>query len=286
MNIKEKTDAYRKSDALNQSKLNWIRTGFKNVKENDGMTYGNILEVKMCYPELFDDLFIIGSVPGGRGAEIIRELVRDDVDLDNMTDEQIKYYCTEFYEKSSIDSRHNSLLKLHQYYDDLKGTSGKTLVEKKFVDVVDRKLDKIDHSFITEGAIFQEWIEFEFMGERCKALLDVVNYEWFDIKSTTKSLLDWPRSIEDFGYDVQGLWYDMAIKTVYPNISFGGYYVVPVLTNEPAKLFKWDLQEAESKVIDLVNLYKWHRDNNIWYSKELHDNEIINLTKTNWGWRM
>jgi len=286
MNIIEKTQAYRASPGLNQSKLNWIRTGFKNVKENDGMTYGNILEVKMCYPELFDELFIIGSVPGGRGAEIIRDLVRDDVDLDNMTDEQIKYYCTEFYEKSSIDSRHNSLLKLHQYYDDLKGTSGKTLVEKKFVDVVDRKLDKIDHRFITEGAVFQEWIEFEFMGEHCKALLDVVNYEWFDIKSTTKSLLDWPKSIEDFGYDVQGLWYDMAVKTVYPDIQFGGYYVVPVLTNEPAKLFKWDLQEAESKVIDLVNLYKWHRDNNVWYAKELHDNHIIELTKNNWGYRI
>ena len=285
MNIIEKTLEYRKSSALNQSKLNWIRTGFKNVKENDGMTYGNILEVKMCYPELFDELFIIGSVPGGRGAEIIRELVRDDVDLDNMSDEQIKYYCTEFYEKSSIDSRHNSLLKLHQYYDDLKGTSGKTLVEKKFVDVVDRKLDKIDHKFITEGAVFQEWIEFEFMGERCKALLDVVNYEWFDIKSTTKSLLDWPKSIDDFGYDVQGFWYDMAVKTVYPDIQFGGYYVVPVLTNEPAKLFKWDLYDASDKVHDLVKLFKWHRDNNIWYSKELHDNEVINLTKTNWGYK-
>lgn len=286
MNIVQKTLEYRRSPSLNQSKLNWIRTGFKSVKENDGMTYGNILEVKMCYPELFDELFIVGSVPGGRGAEIIRKLVEDNIDLDNMTDDQIKYYCTEFYEKSSIDSRHNSLLKLHQYYDDLKGTSGKTLVEKKFVDVVDRKLEQIDHRFITEGAIFQEWIEFEFMGEQCKALLDVVNYEWFDIKSTTKSLLDWPKSIEDFGYDVQAPWYDMAIKTVYPNIEFGGYYVVPVMTNEPAKLFKWDIYEAYDKVVDLVNLYKWHKENNVWYAKELHDNEVINLTKTNWGWRI
>lgn len=86
MNVIEKTKAYRASPSLNQTKLNWIRTGFKSVKENDGMTYGNILEVKMCYPELFDELFIVGSVPGGRGAEIIRDLVRDNVDLDNMTD--------------------------------------------------------------------------------------------------------------------------------------------------------------------------------------------------------
>lgn len=286
MNIVEKTLAYRQSPSLNQSKLNWIRTGFKSVKENDGMTYGNILEVKMCYPELFDELFIVGNVPGGRGAEIIRDLVRDDVDLDNMTDDQIKYYCTEFYEKSSIDSRHNSLLKLHQYYDDLKGTSGKTLVEKKFVDVIDRKLERIDHRFITEGAIFQEWVEFEFMGESCKALLDVVNYEWFDIKSTTKSLLDWPKSIDDYGYDVQAVWYDMAIKTVYPNIEFGGYYVVPVMTNEPPKVFKWDIYEEYEKVVKLVNLYKWHKENNIWYAKELHDNDVINLIKTNWGWRI
>ena len=286
MNIVQKTLEYRRSPSLNQTKLNWIRTGFKNVKENDGMTYGNILEVKMCYPELFDELFIVGSVPGGRGAEIIRKLVEDNIDLDNMTDDQIKYYCTEFYEKSSIDSRHNSLLKLHQYYDDLKGTSGKTLVEKKFVDVVDRKLEQIDHRFITEGAIFQEWVEFEFMGEQCKALLDVVNYEWFDIKSTTKSLLDWPKSIEDVGYDVQALWYDMAIKTVYPDIQFGGYYVVPVLTNEPAKLFKWDIYEEYEKVVKLVNLYKWHKENDIWYAKELHGNDVINLTKTNWGWRI
>jgi hypothetical protein len=271
---------------LNQSKLNWIRTGFKKVKENDGMTLGNILEVKMCYPELFDDLFIVGNVPGGRGAEIIRELVRDNIDLDNMTDEQIKYYCTEFYEKSSIDSRHNSLLKLHQYYDDLKGVSGKTLVEKKFVDIVDRKLEKIDHRFITEGAIFQEWIEFEFMGERCKALLDVVNYQWFDIKGTTKSLMDWPSSITDYGYDVQAVWYDMAVRTAYPGIEFGGYCVVPFMTAEPATLFKWDIYEAESKVIDLVNLYKWHKENNVWYPKVLHDNPIINLTKNNWGWQI
>jgi hypothetical protein len=286
MTIIEKTLAYRQSSSLNQSKLNWIRTGFKKVNVNDGMTYGNILEVKMCYPELFDELFIIGSVPGGRGAEIIRKLVEDNVDLDNMTDKQIKFYCTEFYEKSSIDSRHNSLLKLHQYYDDLRGTSGKTLVEKKFVDIIDRKLEQIDHRFITEGAVFQEWVEFEFMGEVCKALLDVVNYQWFDIKSTTKSLMDWPRSIEEYGYDVQAYWYDMAIKTVYPNIEFGGYYVVPVMTNEPARVFKWDIYEAESKVIDLVNAYKWHKEHNVWYSRELWGNTVIDLTKTNWGWKI
>lgn len=286
MNIVQKTLEYRRSPSLNQSKLNWIRTGFKNVKENDGMTFGNILEVKMCYPELFDELFIVGSVPGGRGAEIIRKLVEDNVDLDNMTDDQIKYYCTEFYEKSSIDSRHNSLLKLHQYYDDLKGTSGKTLVEKKFVDVIDRKLEQIDHKFITGGAIFQEWVEFEFMGEQCKALLDVVNDKWYDIKSTTKSLLDWPSSIDQFGYDVQALWYHLAVQTKYPDIEFGGYYVVPVLTQEPAKLFKWDIYEASEKVIELVRLYQWHRDNNVWYAKELYDHNVINLTKTNWGWRI
>lgn len=286
MNIIEKTQAYRASPALNQSKLNQIRTGFKKVNVNDGMTLGNILEVEMCYPELFDELFVIGKVPKGKGADIIKELVEDGISLDHMSDEQIKEYCADFHENKSIDTRHNELLKLRQYYEDLSGNSGKTLVDKKSVDIVRRKLLTIDHSFITEGAVFQEWIEFEFMGERCKALLDVVNYKWFDIKSTTKSLLDWPRSIDDYGYDIQAYWYDMAVRTVYPEIEFGGYYVVPVLTNEPAKLFKWDIYEAQSKVIDLVNLYKWHRDNNVWYSKELHNNDIIELTKTNWGYRI
>jgi len=286
MNLIQKIQAYRDSDALNQSKLNWIRTGFKKVNVNDGMTLGNILEVEMCYPELFDELFVIGKVPKGKAADIIKELVEDGVDLDNMTDEQIKEYCTDFHENRSIDSRHNELLKLHQYYDDLTGSSGKTMVDKKSVDIVRKKLATTDHRFITEGAIFQEWIEFEFMGIRCKALLDVVNYQWFDIKGTTKSLMDWPNSITDYGYDVQAVWYDMAVRTVYPNIEFGGYYVVPFMTSEPATVFKWDIYDAESKVVDLVNLYKWHSENNVWYPKVLHDNPIINLTKNNWGWQI
>lgn len=284
MNLIQKIQAYRDSDALNQSKLNWIRTGFKKINVNDGMTLGNILEVEMCYPELFDELFIIGKIPKGKAADIIKELVEDGVDLDNMSDEQIKEYCTDFHENRSIDSRHNELLKLHQYYDDLTGSSGKTMVDKKSVDIVRKKLATTDHRFITEGAIFQEWIEFEFMGIHCKALLDVVNYQWFDIKGTTKSLMDWPSSITDYGYDVQAVWYDMAVRTQYPDIEFGGYYVVPFMTNEPATLFKWDIYEAESKVVDLVNLYKWHNDNNVWYPKVLHDNPIINLTKNNWGY--
>ena len=286
MNLIQKIQAYRDSDALNQSKLNWIRTGFKKVNTNDGMTLGNILEVEMCYPELFDELFTIGKVPKGKAADIIKELVEDGVDLDNMTDEQIKEYCTDFHENRSIDSRHNELLKLHQYYDDLTGSSGKTMVDKKSVDIVRKKLSTTDHKFITEGAIFQEWIEFEFMGERCKALLDVVNYQWFDIKGTTKSLMDWPSSITDYGYDIQAYWYDMAVRTQYPNIEFGGYYVVPFMTSEPATLFKWDIYEAYGKVVDLVSLYKWHKDNNVWYPKVFHDNPIINLTKNNWGWQI
>ena len=286
MSIIQKTIDYRNSPSLNQSKLNWIRSGFKKVTVNEGMQLGNIMEVKMCYPELFDEMFVVGKVPGGKGAEIIRNLVDDGVILETMTDQQIKDYCVDFHESRSVDSRHNELLKLKTFYDDLTGRSGKTLVDKRLVDIVDRKLTTIDYRFLTEGAIFQEWIEFEFMGERCKALLDVVNYQWFDIKSTTKSLLDWPKSIDDFGYDVQACWYDMAIQTAYPGLEFGGYYVVPVLTNEPAKLFKWDIYEAHSKVVDLVNLYKWHRDSDVWYSRELHDNEVINLTKTNWGYKI
>jgi len=97
MNIIEKTQAYRASPALNQSKLNQIRTGFKKVNVNDGMTLGNILEVEMCYPEMFDQLFVIGKVPKGKAADIIKELVEDGIDLDNMTDEQIK----DFYGDSS-----------------------------------------------------------------------------------------------------------------------------------------------------------------------------------------
>ena len=181
MNLIEKTKAYRESDALNQSKLNWIKNGFKKEKKSEVFNLGNIMEAKMCYPELFDDMFTVGKVPGGRGAEIIRELVEDGVDLDHMTDEQVKFYCAEYYEEKSIDTRHNALLKLHQYYDDLMETSGKTLVSAKQVDIVDRKLNQIDYSWLVQGATFQEWIEFEFMGERCKALIDVVNDKWYSL---------------------------------------------------------------------------------------------------------
>lgn len=276
MNLIEKTKAYRASPSLNQSKLNWIRQGFKKEKNSEVFNLGNIMEAKMCYPELFDEMFIIGKVPGGRGAEIIRELVDDGVDLDHMTDEQIKFYCTDYYEEKSIDTRHNALLKLHQYYDDLKEVSGKTLVNKKQVDIVDRKLSKIDYRFITEGATFQEWIEFEFMGEQCKALIDVVNDKWYDIKSTTKSLLDFPSSIENYGYDIQAYWYYLAMFTKYPEIEFGGYYVVPLFTEEPARLFTWNLFYGRDKTLNLVERFKWHRDNNIWYS-HLLEPEVIEL---------
>lgn len=276
MNLIEKTKAYRASPSLNQSKLNWIRQGFKKEKNSEIFNLGNILETKMCYPELFDEMFTVGKVPGGRGAEIIRELVEDGVDLDHMTDEQIKSYCTDYYEEKSIDTRHNALLKLHQYYDDLKEVSGKILVSKKQVDIVDRKLSQIDYRFITEGAKFQEWIEFEFMGEKCKALIDVVNDKWYDIKSTTRSLLDFPSSIDAYGYDIQAYWYYLAMSTKYPEIEFGGYYVVPLMTHEPARIFTWNIFYGRNKTLELVEKFKWHRDNNIWYS-HLLEPEVIEL---------
>jgi len=280
MNLIEKSKLYRESPSLNQSKLNWIRNGFRRTEVNDGMRLGNIMEALMCYPEEFDNMFLVSKKPSGKGAEIVEQLYRDKVDLDNLTDEQVKYYCVDFHEKRSIDSRHNELLKLRQYWLDLQ--SDKEIVDQRMVDIVKSKLDRTDYNWLIEGATFQEWIEFEFMGEKCKALIDVVNSKWYDIKSTTKSLLDFPKSIKEYGYDVQAYWYYLAMSVAFPKIEFGGYYVVPLLTNEPAKIFKWDVHYGRDTTLNLVERFKWHRDNNVWYSHLLLPDEV-ELIESSYG---
>jgi len=236
---------------------------------------GNVVECLLCFPEQFDQYFYeVGKTPEGKGADVIKYLHENNLDLYNLPEDIIEDLKVQhdYYAKMRSDKWKEKILELSDYYDSLKSAEGKTAVPKDLLDKCDKKVRSLDPKLLDEiflEAEFQVPIIFQYQGIECKALLDVVGRKWYDIKTTSKPFREFPKSLLRNGYHIQGYFYDQAIKSLGYDIEFGGYYVIP-MGIEPAVLVEWDLNYGKAETDRLIERWKWHNENQIFVNKDLH----------------
>jgi len=160
-------------------------------------------------------------------------------------------------------------------------------------------------SGITEELLHQVPIYFELEGQEFKALLDGIRLnhknrtiEPFDLKTTGKSVYDFPQSYLTFGYYTQAALYDLAIRTKEsPVLQYidEGYTIKDFVfivaetktsSTSPALIYTTTQHERncglEGGYVDgkyykgiyqLLDDYLWYSKNDLWvYPKEIHEN--------------
>ena len=139
-------------------------------------------------------------------------------------------------------------------------------------------------------------IYFEYKGEKCKALLDGLlidhknkTIEPYDLKTTGKSVYDFPQSYLMYGYYRQCALYELALYSDASPVKEyldAGYKMLDYLfivvetkksSSHPAIIYVTDERDREvgldggyigkkyyKGINQLIDEYKFHRDNNYW----------------------
>lgn len=135
-----------------------------------------------------------------------------------------------------------------EYFKFLKRAQGKQIISKEEFDIIVMMTDKINKSehiknifkapwkyFSREESLpelayeiyFQKVIYFEFQGEPCKALIDILiierdiftqeitNIHIGDLKTTGKAVMRIHETVNRFRYDIQLAWYRLAVAKEY-----------------------------------------------------------------------
>ena len=141
-------------------------------------------------------------------------------------------------------TRINMILQSHEYWEDLKASQGKTVLSQEESD----KISSIVMSFRThrhtaeyfresreKEILYQVPIYFEYLGVRCRALLDmvVINHHHktiqpIDIKTLGDATLYFPKSMRRRRYDIQAAFYTTAIESLEELQGvWKGYKILP-----------------------------------------------------------
>jgi len=132
-------------------------------------------------------------------------------------------------------------------------------------------------------------IYFNYLGLSCKNRLDrvLVNHETkhiilVDLKTTAKKVQFFRESWEFFHYWRQPAFYKLGLSTLWPGYKFDCYY--PVVETKyfsrcVYKISDSELDRGEIEYNYLLELIKWHEENDEWVytKKEIENNLILNL---------
>jgi hypothetical protein len=224
----------------------------KFKKESKYFIIGSAVDVILTGEEgEFDNQFIVfeGKVPSEKPeliaktvlqkyqvfySDSIPENIHIDSDLD-LLGKTIREH--EYYNNRKIESLVEDISKTcYHYFEFLKNSIGKTILDisdKEVIDNVVKSLrdnpttsylfDRDDlQSCNSRDVYYQLPIYFIYMGVECKALLDIlivnkigdeiVSFEVIDLKTMAGYTADFEQSFKKFGYDIQGVFYQMAAE--------------------------------------------------------------------------
>lgn len=245
---KEDIQKYYDSPALNQSKLKKLQYGLdyylKEDEDNkaDYFVIGSALDCLLTHPEDFNDEFIVLDIeePGDVVKTIISEIYKQRKELSvDWTLQQFKGSIETIIEmngyfnpKWKMETKVNKVFEDgEKYYESLILSEGKTIISAKNNELIQTMYNAIQNTsacfpFCKEENYpanhvlkieFQKPVYFEYKGIQCKALLDAYvetktsDPLIFDLKTTSKRVLDFPESFFKFGYDMQLAWYQLSI---------------------------------------------------------------------------
>lgn len=313
-------------NSLTNPRLLWLRKTKPELFENEEDTHlriGRAVDCLLTNPNKWQEEFQLLNAfkPTGAMATFIRALPKG-LNPDSDKSHYEKAYALSGY-KRSIDWVINSLWsnpKNVEYYLELSSiTEGKTPISKDELEQVQKCVMAIEENIFAKRyfipcskreKIFQPRIEFDLITDKgavpCTAILDgiIVDHEEktiepFDLKTTSKSVWDFPNSFIHNGYFRQAAFYSIALYAqqspvkqyleqdykvkpfsfvvveTRPN-AYGPVLLYEVKDQWLDKAFNgFTLQDRYYKGInELIDDFYWHVENNVWFlPKEVYLNE-------------
>jgi hypothetical protein len=246
---------YYQNPALSQSKLKLLLTNptlFETVREPE-MFYeekkhfvvGSAVDCLLTTPDIFDETYHISDVhskPSDTIKSILNQVyscVNEDEEIltiDQYHDLIIQFCDSHEYSMAWKNAtRFNKVCEGYEYFEDLKSSKGKQVLsvdEKTLIDsiVMSIKSNEVTGAYLQEvkglHKHYQLPLYFEYEGEDCKALLDLVIFdhdskiiEPIDFKTLGDYVLNFPKAMRQRRYDIQAAFYTEALKAKYPDYT-------------------------------------------------------------------
>lgn len=328
--IKEYFSAKRVSNSLLSSVKNprymWlVRQGLVEDEEKVHFSVGAAIDCLLTSPERWEKDFEVVSVsrPTGFLGKFVQNLPCN-IRPDSPLEDYMTAYQKSGYRKGIEWAVNNfwSLDDVVRYHRVNCNRGEKILLTTEMYDSVQNALELIKlnpwtkryfHNFsnLTEEVLHQIPIYFEYMGVECKALLDGViidhalkTIQPWDLKSTGKSVMDFPSSYLTFGYYRQAAFYRLALESheylgqlISDGFKVLDYQFVVVETNpkstRPALIYQTEPGHHTLGIYggqigsryypginSLIEDYKWHEQSGVWdMPREVYLNEgVVKLT--------
>lgn len=332
---------YFSAPGLNNSMLGlmfnprWVKIKLENPEtEDDDKIYfriGSALDCLLTSPERWDEDFKVINVnrPWGLMGKLIDNLPPD---LDMFS---APHLYQEAYDKSGykmkLDTVINNFWKneeTYKYYMATRGTGkDKTIISKDEYDSVVKCNELISanefiHQYFNSTGIGIEILRqvpiyFKHKGEDCKALLDGIHIDHrnktiqpYDLKTTGKSVYDFPSAFLQYGYYRQCAFYELAVlseKSPVRDLLQQGYklqdfiFIVvetKISSSHPAVIFRTTFHDRNcglnggymgkrfyKGINNLIEDYQYYRDNDYWdLPRDLYENKgeiLLNVFNTN-----
>lgn len=318
---------YYESDRLSNSKLSRILTPWKfnapqeDRKNSKALRIGSAIDCLLTDPGRWHEEFVVKDFdkPYGKIAVFIENLP-EGLTRDSPQEEyMIAYEVAEYsYSLKVIINKLWNSPDLVSYYHSLTEDAGKVVLGVTEYNLIKNCVRVIQNSpYCTK--YFQRtssWIDldhqvaiyFDYLGEKCKGLLDgvLIDHESktiqpFDLKTSSLGIFDFTKSMLTFGYYRQAAFYDVAIHSdasPYKDLIKDGYEVLPFrfivvdTTNVCPFPLIYQMSQKDLKagliggmvgtqyypgINDLIDLIKFHTREGYEYPKEIIDsNGVIN----------
>jgi len=239
--------------------------------EKRQFTKGSLTDVLITMPEEFENLYYVQKTKLPSEALVsITKYVWDKHDhtLSEVDPKLIleAYTVHEYQSRQKDETKVNGFWKnCTEYWSMLQEAGDKQIISESTLEICKKakhallnskytkKYFQADNPFIE--ILYQVDIYFEYMGVNCKALLDMVKVDHkaktiqlIDIKTCGAYLEDFHRSIKKFRYDIQLAFYNIALKTKYPEYTILHPLLLAVSMKEPDYAEPFTFTEDDLKI--------------------------------------
>jgi hypothetical protein len=243
---------YNESQSINQSRLKKLlgnedpKTFLLDIElSSKSITVGSLVDCLLTSPEEFSNDYYVSQLVN-LPSDTIQLIVKETFDNvwnnvsqsnDNNINEDINYYKStiltgetfgKYQPNWKVETKLNKILEEEpaQYFRELVLSAGKQIVSRDDYELAEIVANSMKARFPLEDSpncviTTQHPIYFRVNGIECKALIDVlaINHETktviiTDIKTMSGHVLDFGRSVNSFGYNLQMAFYYLAGKSL------------------------------------------------------------------------
>lgn len=284
----------------------------KSDFSNNGMNKGTMLEDMLMMSD-FEDTYYIAEEDIGNLTSMEKKLLDAKVER---PDKEYQYLREDlgFFKSDSEQTFNNRVKEIHKFYDGYKESKGKIFVKKDvwsniFTMANALKADKNTSSFFNNDNIekvqniYQKTILFTYGGYKFKVVLDIIQIDKVnntvqavDLKYTHVKIEMFENEFFKLRYDIQSCLYSLALDQFIEDNNLTGYSVIEpayIAVNDNLETCKFIIDTsilnnawngydwngyAKKGIEELINLIKWHIDNEVYnVTKEYYISNYVRL---------